>query len=78
MIIERKPIEFDEDPILSETLRDLANDYHLLGELIGDKVTDELCDYADYEQDHVTDLLVEKIETILLKVADKIASGDDI
>lgn len=72
MRIEREPIEFDEIYIVKDTIKNLANDVHLLGEIIGDCVDYELWNLERNEREHVTDLLVDKVSTLLLNFADEI------
>ena len=74
MKIERKPIEFDETNIIKDTIKSLADDEHLLSTIIGNYIDYyELCDcLQESELEHVTDLLVEKVTTLLLNFADEI------
>lgn len=72
MRIEREPIEFDETNIVKYTIEDLANDVHLLSGIIGDCVDYELCDLQICEREHVTDLLIDKVSTLLLNFANEI------
>lgn len=74
MRIEREPIEFDETDIIKETIKDLAVEDHLLGELISDKVpyADGVEKLQNYEIDHITDLLVKEVSAMLYEFANTI------
>jgi hypothetical protein len=72
MRIEREPIEFDETKIVKDTIKALALDAHLLSDIIADSVDYELTELQEFEREHVTDLLVDKVETLLLKFANEL------